>query len=191
MGKNQSGCNLITVSAKQLVLTLLPRVKARFSRKGLIVFGLRYSSEDRNFTEEYLNGGDAVAAYNPESADTVYLLKDGEFIEFCLIESRFSRMTFGEVREMQSAQKNIIGDAVHNNLQGRIDLASHVERIVGGKEQGGDVNLKGVRETKQREKKERHRNFVEEVEDGESGNADACDADGEGTGGGDVVTSTI
>lgn len=100
-------------------------------------------------------------------------------------------MTFGEVREMQSAQKNIVNEAVHNNLQGRIDLASHVERIVGGKEQGGNVNLKGVRETKQREKKERHRNFVEEVEDGESGNADACDADGEGTGGGDAVTSTI
>ena len=190
-GKNQPGCNLITVSAKQLVLTLLPRVKARFSRKGLIVFGLRYSSEDRNFTEEYLNGSDAVAAYNPESADTVYLLNDGEFSEFCLIESRFSGMTFGEVREMQSAQKNIVNEAVHNNLQGRIDLASHVERIVGGKEQGGNVNLKGVRETKQREKKERHRNFVEEVEDGESGNADAYDADGEGTGGGDAVTSTL
>lgn len=73
-GKSQPGCNLITVSARQLVLTLLPRTNAKFTRKGLIVFGLRYSSEEENFTEEYLNGGDVVAAYNPESADAVYLL---------------------------------------------------------------------------------------------------------------------
>lgn len=151
-GKNQSGCNLITVSAKQLILTLLPRVNAKFTRKGLSVFGLRYSSGAGNFTEEYLNGGDAVAAYNPESADAVYILKDGEFIRFHLIESRFSGKSFEEVREMQSAQKNIVDQAVHNNLQGRIDLASHVERIVGGKEQGGGVSLKGIRKTKEREK---------------------------------------
>ncbi len=173
-GKTQFGCNLITVSAKQLILTLLPRVNARFTRKGLIVFGLRYNSEERNFTEEYLNGGDAVAAYNPESADTVYLLKDGEFIEFHLIESRFSGKNFEEIKEMQSAQRGIVGNAVHNNLQGRIDLATHVERIVGSRERSEDVNLKDIRKTKQREKKERHRNFVEEVENnGKSGDADA------------------
>lgn len=191
-GKNQPGCNLITVPAKQLVLTLLPRVNAKFTRKGLMVFGLRYRSEERNFTEEYLNGGDAMVAYNPESADTVYLLKDGEFIEFRLIESRFSGKSFEEVKQMQSAQRSIAGDAVHDNLQGRIDLASHVERIVSGRERGGDINLKGVRMTKQREKKGRHRNFVEEVEqDGEHGNIDAKDADGQGTGGSDAVPPSL
>lgn len=173
-GKTQSGCNLITVSAKQLILTLLPRVNAKFTRKGLIVFGLRYSSEARNFTEEYLNGGDTIVAYNPESADAVYLLRDGEFIEFYLIESRFSGKSFEEIKEMQSAQKSIVGEAVHNNLQGRIDLASHVERIVGRKERSEDVNLKGIRKTKKKAREERHRNFVEEVEkDGRSGDTDA------------------
>lgn len=173
-GKTQSGCNLITVSAKQLILTLLPRVNAKFTRKGLIVFGLRYSSEARNFTEEYLNGGDTIVAYNPESADAVYLLRDGEFIEFYLIESRFSGKSFEEIKEMQSAQKSIVGEAVHNNLQGRIDLASHVERIVGRNERSEDVNLKGIRKTKKKAREERHRNFVEEVEkDGRSGDTDA------------------
>lgn len=173
-GKDQDGCNLITISAKQLILTLLPRVNVKFTRKGLIVFGLRYSSDVGNFTEEYLNGGDAVAAYNPESADTVYLLKDGEFVEFRLIESRFFGKSFEEIKKLQSAQRGIVDDAVRNNLQGRIDLASHVERIVDGKERSRDVNLKGIRKTKERKRKERHRNFVEEVEKGgESGNADA------------------
>lgn len=165
-GKRQPGCNLITVSAKQLVLTLLPRVDAKFTRKGLVVFGLRYSSDARSFTEEYLNGGDAVVAYNPESADVAYLLEDGEFTEFHLIESRFLGKSFAEIKEMQSAQRGLVGGAVYKNLQGRIDLAAHVERIVGGRERSGDINLKEVRKTKQRERKERHRNFVEEVEKG-------------------------
>lgn len=173
-GKSQLGCNLITVSAKQLILTLLPRTNAKFTRKGLMVFGLRYNSEEGNFTEEYLNGGDAVVAYNPESADAVYLLKDGEFIEFRLIESRFSGKNFEEIKAMQGKQRVIVGDALHNNLQGRIDLASHVERIVGGKERNEDINLKEIRKTKKKAKEGRHRNFVEEVKkDGESGGADA------------------
>lgn len=173
-GKSQPGCNLISVSSKQLILTLLPRVNAKFTRKGLIVFGLRYSSEERNFTEDYLNGRDVVVAYNPESADAVYLLQNGEFIEFHLIESRFSGKNFEEIKEMQGKQRVIVGNAIHNNLQGRIDLASHVERIVGGKERSEDVNLKEIRKTKKKAKEGRHRNFVEEVEkDGKSGGADA------------------
>lgn len=152
-GKSQPGCNLITVSAKQLILTLLPRVNAKFTRKGLMVFGLRYSSEERNFTEDYLNGGDATVAYNPESADVVFLLKNGEFIEFRLIESRFSGKSFEEIKEMQEKQRVIVGEAVHNNLQGRIDLASHVERIVGGKERSGNINFKEIRKTKKRQKR--------------------------------------
>ena len=88
-GKNQPGCNLVTVSKKELIMTLLPRTNARFTRQGLIVFGLRYDSKERDFTEEYLTGGDAIAAYNPESADKVYLHQESGFIEFHLIESRF------------------------------------------------------------------------------------------------------
>ncbi|MDE7251384.1 MAG: transposase family protein [Acetatifactor sp.] len=172
-GKSQPGCNLITVSPKQLILTLLPRVNAKFTRKGLIVFGLRYNSEEKNFTEEYLNGGNAIVAYNPESADAVYLLHNGEFIEFRLIESRFSGKSFEEIKEMQGKQRAIVGEAVHNNLQGRIDLASHVERIVSGKERSEDINLKGIKKTKKKAKEERHRNFVEEVKNGKSGGTDA------------------
>lgn len=172
-GKNQPGCNLITVSPRQLMLTLLPRTNARFTRKGLVVFGLRYNSQEKNFTEEYLVGGDVIAAYNPESADKVYLLQDGSFIEFCLIESRFLGKNFEEIKEMQSAQKMIVEDAVQNNLQGRVDLESYVERIVTGIGKNRDVNIKGIRETKKRAKKERHRDFVEEVLNEKSGGTNA------------------
>lgn len=65
---------------------------------------------------------------------------------------------------MLSAQKYLENGAVHKNLQGRVDLASHVERIISGTGQNGDVNLKGIREAKKRAKKERHKDFVEEVD---------------------------
>ncbi len=162
-GKEQQGCNLIDVSPRELILTLLPRTKGKFTRKGLIVLGLRYDSQERDFTENYLSGGEAVTAYNPETADKVYLLEDGIFTEFYLIESRFQGKGFEEIKGMLDAQKAIVEKAIHQNLQGRVDLASHIEKIVNGKEKSADVNIKEVRKTRKRAVKERHRDFMEEV----------------------------
>ena len=64
---------------------------------------------------------------------------------------------------MMEAQKAIVDKAVHQNLQGRVDLASHIERIVNGKEKSDDVNIKDVRKTRKKAVKERHRDFMEEV----------------------------
>ena len=127
--------------------------------------GLRYDSKEKDFTENYLAGGEAVSAYNPESADKVYLLEDGKFIEFSLIESRFQGKGFGEIKGMQDAQKSIVDKAIHQNLQGRVDLASHIEKIVNAKEESEDINLKNVRKTRKREVKERHKDFIEVVEE--------------------------
>lgn len=181
-GRKQAGCNLVTVQPRQLVMTLLPRTDARFSRNGLIVFGLRYDCSERNFTEDYLCGSDATVAYNPETANTVYLIRDGEFTAFRLIESRFSDRSFSEIRGMQEAQRAIVNDAVRGSLQGRVKLTAHIEQIVGENGRKGDINLKGVRETKKRVRKEHHRDFMEEVENnGQSSGTDARDADGKGT----------
>ena len=164
-GKKQDGCNLIDISPRELILTLLPRTKGKFTRRGLVVLGLRYDSKEKDFTEKYLGGGDAVIAYNPESANTVYLLDHGDFIKFDLIESRFSGKSFGEVKGMMDAQKSIIDAAVHQNLQGRVDLASHIEKIVNGKAKNDDVNLKEVRKTRKKAVKDRHKDFIEVVEE--------------------------
>ena len=162
-GKKQEGCNLIDVTPRELILTLLPRIKGRFTRRGLLVMGLRYDSKEKDFTEDYLTGRDAVAAYNPESSDVIYLIEHGDFIKFQLIESRFSGKGFAEVKQMQDAQKSIVDKAIHQNLQGRVDLASHIEKIVNAKEESEDINLKNVRKTRKREVKARHRDFMEEV----------------------------
>jgi len=165
-GRKQEGVNLIPVSEKKLIMTLLPRTKAKFSRKGLIVFGLRYNCKDINFTEQYLSKKEAVVSYNPDNTDTVYLFQSGKYIEFQLIESRFTGKTFDEVGEMLRGQREIVKGAEYQNLQGRIDLTSNIETIISGISKNNNINLKNVREYKDREKKKQHKDFMKEIANG-------------------------
>lgn len=84
--KTQMGANLINVDDKQLILTLLPRTKGRFSRFGLKVNKMRYHCE--GYTEWYLQGGEVTIAYNPEDVTSVWLLEGGIYTEFTIVESR-------------------------------------------------------------------------------------------------------
>src|SRR5699024_1554478 len=73
--KLQLGADLISVSKKDLILTLLPRTTGKFSRYGLKVNKLRYHCD--GFTERYLNGSSVTVAYNPEDVSSVWLLEKG------------------------------------------------------------------------------------------------------------------
>lgn len=163
-GRMQNGTDLISVTGKELVMALMPRTQARFSRKGLIVFGIRYDCKTINFTEEYLSGREAVAAYNPDNVNAVYLCQCGSFIEFEIIESRFVNKTFVEVSEMMESQKKIVKNAAYENLQGRIDLSSRVETIVQTAAKYEGLNLKNVRAARQKQREKNHVDFVKEVE---------------------------
>lgn len=129
----------------------------------MIVFGLRYDSREKNFTEDYLSNKDAVVAYNPENADTVYLFQKGRFTEFRLIESRFMGKSFEETEQMIREQRELVKSASSDNLQGRIDLTSSIETIIGNMARSGNINLKNVREFKDREKRKYHKDFVKEA----------------------------
>lgn len=162
-GRKQDGANLIPVSSKKLIMTLLPRTKAKFSRKGLIVSGLRYDCKERNFTEEYLSNKDAIVAYNPDNADMVYLFQKGSFTEFQLIESRFMGKSFGQVEEMVQMQRELVKSASQENLQGRVDLTSNIEIIISNTVKNDNISLKNVRECKEREKRRHHKDFMKEA----------------------------
>ena len=90
-GKSQTGANLIAVGSRELILTLLPRATGRFGRTGLKVNKLRYHCE--GYTEQYLSGGTVNVAYNPEDVTSVWVIEDGSYVEFILIESRFEGKT--------------------------------------------------------------------------------------------------
>ncbi len=97
-------------------------------------------------------------AFNPENVDVVYLLENGEYIEFHLIESRFAGKTIEEANRMRETQKMINRAAEEQNLQARVDLAASITTIVEQARRDGNARIDSIRETR---KKERARNHVD------------------------------
>lgn len=157
-GKSQMGANLIEVGAKELILTLLPRVIGKFSRFGLKVNKMRYHCEE--YTEQYLNGGEVVVAYNPEDVTSVWLVEKGIYTEFTIIEARFEGKDLTAVQSLQTAQRSITKGANQDNLQAQINLARHIETIAGNVGGSMDVSIKSIRDNRKREQSKHHRDYM-------------------------------
>ena len=65
-------------------------------------------------------------AYNPEDVTSVWVLEDGTYTEFTIIESRFKGKDLTAVQELQTSQRDIARGAVRDNLQAQISLAQHI-----------------------------------------------------------------
>ena len=159
-GRQQLGANLIDVTSWQLVLTLLPRTTGKFTRKGLQVNGMRYRHD--NYTEEFLSGGEVLAAYNPEDVTEVWLIDKGAYVPFALIESRFSGKTLEVVKAIQNSRKQIVKTATAENLQAQIDLAEHIQ-VIASKGKKPDTDIKNIRSTRTREQEKMHIDYIKEV----------------------------
>ncbi len=160
----EQGSGLILVTSEELVLTLLPRTSAKFTRKGLVANGIRYRHKDGNYTQRYLSGDSVTVAYNPEDVSQVWLLEAGKYTPFELIESRFAHKSIETVVELKEKQKEIAKEEERDLLQARIDFASHIEAVVSNKPtRTGETSIKGVIENRQKERRKTHRDYVEEV----------------------------
>lgn len=126
-GLNETGANLIHTDYNTLMQTLLPRTEGTFNRRGLIVNKLRY--KNKNYTEQYLKGGAVTVAYNPEDVSKVWLIENGKYIDFNLIESRFEGKGISEVEVIREKQKGIVKDMEKENIQAKIDLVKHINII--------------------------------------------------------------
>lgn len=160
-GCEQVGANLISVSAERLIMTLLPRTEGKFSRYGLRVNKMRYHAE--GYTEEYLRGGKVMVAYNPDDVSNVWLLQDGEYIKFALIERKYSGKSLEEVQHLQNSRKTYCRSYMEDNLQAKVELAKHIEAIVDQTKYSSDTDIKGVRKRRKKAVADRHRDLVKEV----------------------------
>ena len=157
-GESQIGANLIEIGAKELILTLLPRTTGTFNRFGLKVNKIRYHCD--GYTEQYLNGGEVAVAYNPEDVTSVWLLENGIYAKFTIIESRFEGKDLITVQELQIAQRSISKGANQDNLQAQIHLARHIDIIAGNVGDGIDVSIKNIRDNRKREQSKQHRDYM-------------------------------
>ena len=142
------------------MLTLLPRTTGKYGRTGLKVNKLRYHCE--GYTEQYLSGGTVTVAYNPEDVTLVWVIENGIYTEFTLIESRFKGKDLVEIQELQNDQRAITKNEMRNNLQAQIDLAQHVEAIAGSAGTHKDVHMKNIRSTRKREQMKNHQDYMKE-----------------------------
>lgn len=153
--------NLLSVSKEQLVLTLLPRTEGRFTRKGLVVNKMRYDAD--GFTEEYLNGEKCTVAFNPDDASVVWLLKEGDYIKFSLIEKKYNGMSVDEVHTQKKKQKQYVAGFREDALVAKVDLAQKINTIVEHVLKSDDTDITGVTKRRQKARIQRHRNLTSEV----------------------------
>lgn len=165
-GLNHSGVKLLDATPEQIILTLLPRTVGRFTRQGLKVNGLRYYNDC--YTEMYLCGGETEVAYNPDDVSAVWIIEDGKYIRFELIESRFGGKSFDAVEELKQKQRQISKDAREYSLQAEIQLARNIETVTNMVRPSGKVSTKGIRDNRRKEQKKQHIDYVRKVgaEDG-------------------------
>lgn len=159
-GIKQDGANLISVRSDILILTLLPRTIGKFSRYGLKVNKLRYKHD--GYIEMYLKGGSATVAYNPDDVSCVWVIENGKYIRFELIESRFNGKDLIEVKTIQDSQKQIVKGEIEDNLQAQIELARHIQTIACIQENNNNANIKTIRHNKQKEQIRTHRDYMKE-----------------------------
>lgn len=152
--------NLITVSAKKIILTLLPRTTGKFSRSGLQVNKIRYKCDEYNYTEKYLSGGDITVAYNPESVSTVWVIDEGKYIPFHIIEQIYANKTIDEVADIKKRKQNIINNEKVNENQSKINLLAYMDSIINTVQNSNNVNIRSISKTRKQEQNRKHIDFI-------------------------------
>lgn len=121
-------CNIIEgITRERLILTLLPRVKGRFTRYGLKVNKMRYFRN--GYIEHCLKGGIVDVAYDKDNASYVWLYEDNEYVKFELLESRYKNLDLIQIEEMKRRQNEIISLEERKELQSEIELYKSIDVI--------------------------------------------------------------
>lgn len=147
---SEVGTNLIKVDRQRLSLVLLPRTTGRFSRDGLRVNKLRYVHCTGNYIDQYLTGGDAVVAYSPDNVSRVWLIDNGEYVEFHLIESRYKDLSIQSVAEIKERTRQLIKGHEETKLQAQIDLSNQIREIASATNHSEKI-VKNIRENRKSE----------------------------------------
>lgn len=160
-GCGKEGCSLINVYREQLVLTLLPRATGKFTRYGLAVNGMHY--HNINFREQYLNGKECLVAYNPDNVCQIWLIENGSYIPFDLIESRYREKNLTGVQEMKQWQRDLVRQEAEKRTQAELDLAGHISAIAGASGEQTKPSVKNIRANREKERRKLHKDLGKEV----------------------------
>lgn len=160
-GCEQLGAKLMDVSKENLIKVLLPRTTGKFGRNGLSVNGLHYHNV--LYKEEYLQGKECTVAYDRDSANHVWLIKNGAYIQFDLIESRFKDKDLEDVGAMKSKQRELVRREAKLKTQAEIELTKSIQTIADLAFNKTKLTVKGIRDNRKREQIKEHKHHIKEV----------------------------
>lgn len=160
-GCEQMGAELMDVGKEQLVKTLLPRTRGKFGRYGLSVNGLHYHNQ--LYKEEYLQGKECTVAYDMDSSSHIWLIENGAYIQFDLIERRFKDKGLEDVNAMKSRQRELVRREMDFKTQAEIDLAKSIQMVAELASGKTEPFVKGIRDNRKREQIKEHKQYVKEV----------------------------
>lgn len=160
-GCEQLGANLMEVGKEELIKVLLPRTTGKFGRNGLSVNGLHYHNV--LYREEYLQGKECTVAYDRDSANHIWLIENGAYIKFDLIESRFKDKDLENVGVMKSKQRELVKREAKLKTQAEIDLTKSIQMIADLASNKTEPTVKGIRDNRKREQIKEHKNHMKEV----------------------------
>ena len=145
---SQKDFSLIPVKRDKLKLTLLPRTNGTFRRNGFIVNNIRYKND--TYKEYYLSGKIVNVAYDPNNIDSIWLIENGDYVKFNLIELEYSGKTLNEIEELRKKKKQILKAYQESEYQSRIDLISEIDNVKNLVKQRNSVavNTKYIRDTR-------------------------------------------
>ena len=106
-----------------------------------------------------------MVAYNPDDVSHVWLVENGSYINFELIESRYRDKSLLEVESLQTEQKELVKAFSDANTQAQIDLANFIETIASTAASEGNTSIKGIRSNRKREQAKTHIDFMGKVGD--------------------------
>ena len=156
------GANFMDVTGERLIQVLLPRTIGKFSRYGLSANGMHYHNP--LFKEEYLQGRECTIAYDMDNSNHVWLIENGAYIQFDLIESRYKDRGLEEVSLMKTKQRHLVKAEEKQKTQAEVDLAKAIGVIAESSAECLHPSIKGIRNNRKREQIRTHKNHVKEVE---------------------------
>ena len=155
--KNNMVANLISVNSDMLYLTLLPRGKAVFTKRGLVFNKLRYRAD--GYAERFLSGGDCLIAYNPEQTSHIWLIENGNYFEFTLIDKQYENCSFAVACDDMTQLTYYIKTFEPDSLQARISLMRDIQSVAAQCATRTNADLSSVRNTRRKEKTKRRMEF--------------------------------
>lgn len=160
-GCEQLGANLMDISKEELIKVLLPRTTGKFGRNGLSVNGLHYHNV--LYREEYLQGKECTVAYDMDSSNHIWLIENGAYIKFDLIEKRFQDKNLADISFMKSKQRELVKRESKQKTQAEVALTKAIQLIADSTTMQSAPSTKGIRANRQREQVRQHKKYVSEV----------------------------